>query len=128
MALWGGLGAGKTSLVRAAIRGVLGPGVEVPSPTFTLVQSYDLPAGTLWHFDLYRVSSPEEAVELGWDEARAGGIAVVEWPDRLGTLLPADRLDLALDFADDAGARTATLTGHGGWAGRLDGLDAGGPA
>ncbi len=125
VALWGGLGAGKTSLVRALVRAALGPGVEVPSPTFTLVQVYDLPAGPLWHFDLYRLSQPDEVTELGWDEARDGGIAAVEWPDRLGPLLPADRLDLMLDFGPEAEARTATLTGHGGWAARVGALGEG---
>lgn len=122
VALWGGLGSGKTALVRALVRAQLGPAAEVPSPTFTLLQTYDLPVGTLWHFDLYRIESPDEVVELGWDEARAGGIAMVEWPDRLGSLLPGDRLDVALDFGAAPGARSARLTGHGGWAGRLGGL------
>ena len=122
VALGGALGAGKTALVRALIAGALGAAVEVPSPTFTLVQTYDLPAGTLWHFDLYRIAAPEEVLELGWDEATATGIAVVEWPDRLGPLLPAQRLDLALDFGPAPDARVALLTGHGDWAGRLVGL------
>lgn len=122
VALWGGLGAGKTCLVRALVRAALGEGTEVPSPTFTLVQVYDLPAGPLWHFDLYRLSQPEDAAELGWDEARADGIALVEWPDRLGPLLPEERLDLALDFGPAPEARIATLTGHGGWTARVDAL------
>jgi tRNA threonylcarbamoyladenosine biosynthesis protein TsaE len=119
VALWGDLGSGKTALVRALVRAQLGPGAEVPSPTFTLVQTYDLPAGTLWHFDLYRIESPDEVVELDWDEARAGGIVMVEWPDRLGPLLPGERLDAALDFGAAPGARSARLTGHGGRAGRI---------
>jgi len=122
VALRGDLGSGKTALVRALVRAQLGPGAEVPSPTFTLVQTYDLPVGILWHFDLYRIESPDEVVELDWDEARAAGIVMVEWPDRLGPLLPAERLDLALDFGAAPGARSARLTGHGGWAGRVAAL------
>lgn len=122
VALGGDLGAGKTTLVRALIRAAAGAEVEVPSPTFTLVQTYDLPIGTLWHFDLYRLAGPEEVIELGWDEARAGGIVLVEWPDRLGALLPADRLDLDLSFDKQPGRRVARITGTGRWAGRVAGL------
>ena len=98
LCLWGTLGVGKTTLVRALIAAAAGRPVEVPSPTFTLVQVYDLPFGPLWHFDLYRLADPAEIVELGWDEALAEGVACVEWPDRLGGLLPPRRLDLALGF------------------------------
>jgi len=123
VALTGDLGAGKTVLARALIRTLTGdPDEEVPSPTFTLVQSYDSAAGTVWHFDLYRLSGADEMVELGWDESAAEGIALVEWPDRLGALLPAERLDIALEAAADE-ARRATLTGHGAWAGRLAALE-----
>lgn len=120
--LSGALGAGKTTLVRAAIRALLGADAEVPSPTFTLVQTYELPVGMLWHFDLYRLTSPDDVVELGWDDACADGIVMVEWPDRLGALLPADRLDVDLAFAGNEEARIATLTGHGAWADRLGDL------
>lgn len=122
VALSGDLGAGKTFLVRALIEAATGAPQEVPSPTFTLVQFYALPAGTLWHFDLYRVAAPDEVLELGWDEARAGGIAIVEWPDRLGPLLPADRLELALASGAGPEARVATIVGHGGWAARAGAL------
>lgn len=119
VALWGQLGSGKTSLVRALVRRALGDaGAEVPSPTFTLVQTYDLPMGKVWHFDLYRISVPEEVIELGWDEARGDGITLVEWPDRLGALLPDDRLDLHLDFCDAPDARCAHLAPQGHWAAR----------
>ncbi len=122
VALAGDLGAGKTTLARAVIRAAAGAAIEVPSPTFTLVQAYDLPAGTLWHFDLYRISAPDDVVELGWDDATAGGIVLVEWPDRLGGLLPADRLEMTLAFGAAPGTRVATLAGCGAWAGRLAGL------
>ncbi|MFM2043594.1 MAG: hypothetical protein RLY86_2170 [Pseudomonadota bacterium] len=118
--LAGDLGAGKTAFCRALIRHLSGdPAAEVPSPTFTLVQTYDLPALSLWHFDLYRLSGPEEVEELGWEEVRADGVALVEWPDRLGPLLPADRLDLHLTVTGPD-SRRAILTGHGNWAARLD--------
>lgn len=122
--LTGTLGAGKTALARALIRHLGDAGQEVPSPTFTLVQTYALPGFDLWHFDLYRLSDPGEVDELGWDEVRSGGVALVEWPDRLGPLLPADRLAVALTIAAED-VRHVTLTGHGAWAARLPGVVAG---
>jgi tRNA threonylcarbamoyl adenosine modification protein YjeE len=119
IALWGDLGAGKTRFARAFIGALAGEGEEVPSPTFTLVQGYDTPAGAVWHFDLYRLDSADEVLELGFEEALADGIALIEWPDRLGSLLPRDRLDLALDFGATAESRVARLTGQGAWAERL---------
>ncbi|CAO3413300.1 tRNA (adenosine(37)-N6)-threonylcarbamoyltransferase complex ATPase subunit type 1 TsaE [Azospirillum argentinense] len=122
VALRGDLGAGKSALCRALIRAVTEDDAEVPSPTFTLVQTYDTDIGPVWHFDLYRLSGPDEVTELGWDEARAEAVLLVEWPDRLGPLLPADRLDVAMSFAGPA-ERRATLTGHGVWEARLHALD-----
>lgn len=120
--LTGDLGAGKTALSRALIRHLSGdPEEEVPSPTFTLVQTYDLPGFPLWHFDLYRLSGPEEVEELGWDEIRADGVALVEWPDRLGPLLPPARLELRLAITGPE-SRRAELAGFGDWAERLDGI------
>lgn len=117
--LEGPLGAGKSTFARAFLRAASGdPGLEVPSPTFTLVQGYDLPAGPAFHFDLWRLDGPADLTELGWDEAREG-IVLVEWPDRLGTLRPADALTIALAPGAEADARQATLTG---WPGRLAGL------
>jgi len=122
VALRGDLGAGKTALSRSLIRSVTGPDAEVPSPTFTLVQVYDTVLGPLWHFDLYRLSGPDEVIELGWDDARAEAVILVEWPDRLGPLLPADRVEVELAH-DGPDARRATLTGHGALAARLAAVD-----
>ena len=101
LALYGDLGAGKTTFARMLIQSILGPETEVPSPTFTLVQTYDLPQGTLWHFDLYRLNDPEEIWELGFEDAQSTGIMIVEWPERLGPYLPKDRLEIHLSINDD---------------------------
>jgi len=94
--LEGPLGAGKSALARALLRALAGdPTLEVPSPTFTLVQSYATPRGPAHHFDLYRLAGPDGLHELGWDEAREG-IVLVEWPDRLGPLAPEGALRVAL--------------------------------
>lgn len=87
-ALHGDLGAGKSVFARGFIQALAGP-IPVPSPTFTLIQTYDTPAGPLHHFDLYRLESPEEVLELGWDEAMAEGICLIEWPQRAQNYLPA---------------------------------------
>jgi len=118
LALAGPLGVGKTAFARAFIR-ALGGEEEVPSPTFTLVQLYELGTLTLYHFDLYRLERPEEAYELGIEEAFAEGVTLIEWPERLGPLLPPERLDVALAFAEESDARRVRLTGHGRWARQL---------
>jgi tRNA threonylcarbamoyladenosine biosynthesis protein TsaE len=121
IALEGELGAGKTSFARAFIR-ARGGGETVPSPTFTLVQVYDLPGGAVWHFDLYRLRQPGEAWELAIEDAFRDGISLIEWPERLGLLLPAQRLDIALDFGLAPTARRATLSCGGDWPARLAGI------
>ena len=119
--LEGPLGAGKSELARAVLRAAAGdPGLEVPSPTFTLVQSYDLPAGAAHHFDLYRLDGTSGLHELGCEEALEG-IVLVEWPDRLGALAPADALRIALEPGSEEDARTARLSG---WDDRLKDLAA----
>ncbi len=119
IALVGDLGTGKTTFARAFIR-ASGVGDEVPSPTFTLVQMYDGDAGPIHHFDLFRLTAAAETEELGMDEAFAGGISLIEWPDRMGARLPVDRLEIAFSMVADAKARHARMTAHGGWRGRLD--------
>jgi len=110
VALQGGLGVGKTTLVRAILRAASGDAtLVVPSPTFTLVEVYDTPRGVFWHFDLYRLEAPEQVFELGWEEARTDGIALVEWAERLGTLLPEARLTVTLAIEGDG--RRAELQG-----------------
>jgi tRNA threonylcarbamoyladenosine biosynthesis protein TsaE len=100
--LEGPLGAGKSAFARALLRAAAGdPTLEVPSPTFTLVQSYDTASGPIHHFDLWRLDGPASLEELGWDEARES-IVLVEWPDRLGPLWPADALHLTLEHEGDA--------------------------
>lgn len=118
--LQGPLGAGKSAFARAFLRALTGdPALEVPSPSFTLVQSYALPSGgEAHHYDLYRLDGPADLTELGWEEARQG-ILLVEWPERLGHLRPEAALTVALAHAEAEEARIATLDG---WAGRLASL------
>ncbi len=118
-ALSGELGTGKTTFARAFIR-ARGGGEEVPSPTFTLAQVYEVSGGTVYHFDLFRLADPADALELGIEDAFAEGISLIEWPERLGPLRPAERLDRALAYGAAAAARTARLTGRGAWKSRLE--------
>lgn len=119
--LAGDLGAGKSELARAVIRARAHAAIEVPSPTFTLVQRYELPDLALVHADLYRLADPAELAELGLDEGAQGAALLVEWPERAGPW-PRDRLDIHLGPGPAAGERVVTLEGHGSWAGRLNAL------
>src|SRR5262249_23109733 len=102
--LSGDLGAGKTTFARALIRRLADdPATEVPSPTFTILQNYDLPRFPLVHGDLYRVSGPGELDEIGLDDQPPGAVTLLEWPDRAAELLPADRLDIAFTLAPALG-------------------------
>lgn len=107
--LEGPLGAGKSHFARALIRARLGYAEEVPSPSFTLVQVYDDGATEIWHADLYRLSHPDDVLELGLADAFATAICLVEWPDRLGPLAPPGALRLRLEMRGDS--RLAHLTG-----------------
>lgn len=113
--LEGPLGAGKTTFARAFLRAAAGDtALQVPSPTFTLVQIYDTPIGEVFHYDLWRLDGPGALAELDWDDA-LNAIVLVEWPDRLGPLRPTDALTLTLSPGEGE-ARHATLTG---WPGRI---------
>lgn len=114
--LEGPLGMGKSTLARGLIRALAGADVDVPSPTFTLVQVYDT-SPPVAHFDLYRLERPSEAAEIGLDEALDLGCAVIEWPERLGddpsAWLGPDRLTVRLE--EEGGGRLATVSGAGRW-------------
>ncbi|MEE8188684.1 MAG: tRNA (adenosine(37)-N6)-threonylcarbamoyltransferase complex ATPase subunit type 1 TsaE [Kiloniellales bacterium] len=130
IALSGDLGTGKTAFARAFINALPRPAgaeggeepEEVPSPTFTLLQIYERAPAPVWHFDLYRLERPEEVYELGLEEALQLAISLIEWPERLGPLLPAERLDLLLEYAASPGARRARLSAMDAWARRLETL------
>lgn len=108
--LSGEIGAGKTHIARCAIQSMLDVPEDVPSPTFTIVQVYDTPETEIWHCDLYRLSGPDEIVELGLDEAFDRAICFVEWPDRLGAMRPEKALEVASMPVGRDAARNVTLT------------------
>jgi len=121
--LSGDLGAGKTTFARALIRHLAGDErVEVPSPTFTLTQSYELPRFTLMHADLYRLSGPAELAELGFEDEADSTVTLLEWPDRAAGFLPTDRFDIALTLSPQQGEsfRHARVTGYGSFAARAE--------
>jgi tRNA threonylcarbamoyladenosine biosynthesis protein TsaE len=122
IALRGDLGAGKTVFARAFIRARTSPDEEVPSPTFTLVQIYE-PASaadvSVWHFDLFRLATAEDALELGIEDAFGGGISLIEWPERLGQILPENRLDLTLAFGPAVDSRRVLIEAAAEWRRRL---------
>lgn len=121
--LRGDLGSGKTSFARAFIRALGSGDEEVPSPTFALVEIYAF-AGRppVWHFDLYRLTAPEQAYELAIEDALAEGVSLIEWPERLGPLLPPEHLMLALEPGTAPTARIARLSGSSDWVARLEGI------
>ena len=109
--LEGDLGAGKTAFARAVIQKLHNnPEMAVPSPTFTLVQTYDSPKMEIWHFDLYRLGDPEEIFEIGWEEALSGPLVLVEWPDRLGPYKPENAITISLETTGNSpDARILTI-------------------
>ncbi|PYF11902.1 tRNA threonylcarbamoyladenosine biosynthesis protein TsaE [Rhodobacter viridis] len=119
--LEGPIGAGKTHFARALIRARLGPAEDVPSPTFTLVQVYGADP-EIWHADLYRLTHPDEAIELGLEEAFDTAICLIEWPERLGDLQPKKALFLRFSLTDAGAARQVQLFGDADWAQRLTAL------
>lgn len=94
IALDGTLGMGKTVFVRAVIQTLTTPKTDVPSPTFTLLQTYDTSKGTLYHFDFYRLKNPDEAYEVGIEDAFSDGICFIEWPEKIGNLLPKNAIHI----------------------------------
>ena len=116
--LEGDIGAGKTTFARALIRARIGRAEDVPSPTFTLVQTYDAGPVEIWHCDLYRLGAPEDVLELGLDEAFDSAICLVEWPDRLGSGAPAGALVCRFTAGDDG--HLLCLHGPGDWPARLE--------
>ncbi len=106
--LTGDLGAGKSVFCRAIVRTLMEqPELDVPSPTFTLVQTYDTAAAPIWHFDLYRLKDAEEIYEIGWEDALSGGVVLVEWPDRLGGYAPQKSIHVNIAIAENQ--RTITI-------------------
>jgi tRNA threonylcarbamoyladenosine biosynthesis protein TsaE len=122
--LEGPIGSGKTHFARALIQARLSldhaPHEDVPSPTFTLVQTYDTGKVEIWHADLYRLTHPDEVEELGLSQAFEQAICLVEWPDRLGNLVPGNALTLAFSQGDESDERWLTVTGSPDWRERLD--------
>ena len=124
----GDMGAGKTVFARAFIRTLTAENEDVPSPTFTLVQTYDTskePFLTVWHFDLYRLKSAQEIYEIGFEEALTDGVSLIEWPERAERLLARDRLEIQLRTSPEGtDKRILTLTACGkSWQNRMEEID-----
>jgi tRNA threonylcarbamoyladenosine biosynthesis protein TsaE len=106
----GDLGLGKSVFSRGVIRALMNnENIDVPSPTFTLVQTYDTPQGDVYHFDLYRLKTPEELYEIGWEDALHSGIILVEWPERLGFLRPKNYIQIDIKSGASSDSRFITI-------------------
>ena len=110
IALWGTLGMGKTVFARSVIQELTGRQEEVPSPTFTLLQTYDTSLGELFHFDFYRLKNPEEAYEIGIEDAFESGICLIEWPEKIVPLLPKHTINVYFKMTPDG--RQITIEGE----------------
>ena len=126
ISLSGPLGAGKSALARSIIISANPNETDVPSPTFSLVQTYELADGTpLWHLDLYRIETPEDAMQLGLDDAFVDAVCLIEWPDRLKKFLPKSTLSIHLYLACDGdadGVRLADITAPPNWSDRIQAI------
>jgi tRNA threonylcarbamoyl adenosine modification protein YjeE len=124
LSLSGTLGAGKTAFARALIRALIGQEIEVPSPTFNLLLLYDTPAGTVYHYDFYRLEDPEEVWELDIEQAYEDGITVMEWAEKLEDLAPDDVLKVDITIPSDAAedTRVFRFSGSKNWIERLETL------
>lgn len=121
--LEGDIGAGKTHFARSLIQTLLPEPEDVPSPTFTLVQIYDTSKFEIWHADLYRLTSPDEVVELGLTDAFQDALCLVEWPDRLAELTPENALIMSFKMGEQEGVRTLSIRSNDtGWQSILRGL------
>ncbi len=121
----GTLGAGKTAFARALIRALIGADIDVPSPTFNLLLTYDTPSGAVFHYDFYRLEDPEEVWELDIEEAYEEGITLIEWVEKLEDLAPENVLDICLsppDGAADPLVRHISFSGSPDWRARLKDL------
>ena len=114
--LSGGLGAGKTTLARGIVRALCGD-IDVPSPTYTLVQTYECSGFDIWHFDLYRLQHENEIWELGIEDAFENGVCLLEWPQRISGLLTGNELEILIEIGETT--RTVTISGTEHWGDRL---------
>lgn len=108
VALQGSLGVGKTTFVRALMKHLVHKDIDVPSPTFTLLQTYDTPNFTVYHFDFYRLKTPEEAYELGIEDAFVDGVSMIEWPDKIGSLLPKKHKSITFEILSSGKRKIST--------------------